>query len=109
MKNKLITDLSKITTINEQTLEKLSTKCIWCICDAVEESIYNGETLSEIELGIGTLYILIEDDSIKYKFKPNKQLETNVINTVYYEKNPLQAEIEKSLVSKFNNTYKDLT
>ena len=44
---------------------------------------------------------------IKYKFLPSKQLADNLVKTIYDEQNPLVFELEKSLVNKLENPYKN--
>lgn len=103
----LIEDLSNLTTIPTSTLTKLSDKAVICICNDVEESLLKEDRVTEIDLGIGTLQILVEGNDIRYRFVPNKALEANMKNTVINKKNPLTATVEESLVKRVLNTYKN--
>ena len=99
-------DLSTLTTINETIFSKLENKIEWCINDAVESSILNRDTNTNIDLGFGTLTIVV-GDSIKYKFTPSQSLEKSLTNTIINEGNDLKLNLENSLVSKLQNVYKN--
>lgn len=106
--NNLIEDISKLTTIPVNVLEKLNTKAIWCICDSFQESVLNNEDITTINIGIGTLIISETDETIKYKFIPNQTLEDAVIQTSLNKKSPLELTLEKTLANKVVKTYKDI-
>lgn len=105
----LIKDISTITTIPTESLEKLVTKGEWCICDYVEDTILGKDSkVVEINIGIGTISIIMDNDRLIYRFIPSERLEELVIDTVKNETNPLKKTIEKSLVNKITNVYKEL-
>lgn len=104
----IIEDLSKITEISEKDLNKLIIKSIWCICNSVAENNLINKNLTELNIGLGKLLILDEDNVIKYKFIPSKLLEKNLIKTLTEGKNPLKMVLEKTLCSRIINTYKDI-
>ena len=104
----LNTDLSELTTIPQTNLEALCDKAIWCICDAVDENLIESNPITEISIGIGKLVIKVDDEGIKYKFIPSKQLESGVKKVVIDGENPLTKALESSIVSKIINAYKDL-
>ncbi len=106
MKTTISNDLSLLTTINESTFTKLSSKIEWCINDCVAKAAANNEDQAEIDLGFGTLIISISNSEIKYKFKPSQKLERSVANAVMTERNDLNLNIENALVSKLTNVYK---
>ncbi len=104
----LLTDLHVLTSIPRASFDKLTEKSIWCICSDVEESILKKENITKVDIGIGDLYIKLEDDMIKYKFIPSQQLEEAVKNTVLNGKNVLIDVVETTLAARFVNTYKDI-
>ena len=61
-----------------------------------------------MNIGIGTLIIINNDDSLIYKFKPSQQLEESLIKTTTTGINPLSSTLEQILVNKITNTYKDI-
>lgn len=104
----LSTDLSILTTIPKNTLDNLVDKSLWCICHTVEENLINHNEITEINIGLGTLLIKVEEGSIRYKFIPSPKLEESVRDTVVNKENPLIANVESTLASRIVNTYKDL-
>ena len=100
-------DLSTITTIPKLTLDKLDDKREWCICNAVQETLLDKETITYINIGIGTLGIKIEDNTVRYKFTPSSSLEQSIQQTIINKKNPLINNIEQTLATKIINTYKE--
>lgn len=105
----LLKDISTLSTINESSLQKLLNFANFCICDAVEETTLTPDTnITVIDLGIGILSILVDDNVIKYKFTPSDKLEESIRNVVTGDKNLFVAKAEKTLVSKITNVYKEL-
>ncbi len=106
--NNIIEDISKLTTIPQNALDKLVNKAMWCIGDSFQEGILLGKEITEVNIGIGTLLISNLSEEIKYKFIPNEQLEQALISIALDKKNPLELTLEKKLTSKILNTYKDI-
>ena len=104
----LIDDLSKITTIPQDALTKLVDKVNWCICEYINETDLGKEQTLDIDIGIGKLCILIGDNLVKYKFIQSSKLEKSVRDVIINESNPLKDRLEKRLVDKITETYKDL-
>ena len=107
MKN-IIEDISKLTTIPVDTLDKLVEKANWCICDCVKQDLLDNQKISELDIGIGKLFIKNEDELLKYKFVPSDVLVQSLIDTCINKENPLELTLEKKLVNKILNTYKDI-
>lgn len=108
MKSDIIKDLSDLTTTSPSVFAKLLRTSEWCISNAVEETQLAGENITEISIGIGTLFILTEEGNIKYKFIPTRALENNVKQTYLDGKNPLTLHLENTLAKKLTNVYKEL-
>lgn len=104
----LIKDIATLTTIPENSLEKLAEKAVFCISSGVEETILKQESIVEVDLGFGTLNIELKTDTVRYKFIPNEKLENAIIDTVVNKRNLLQDKLEKTLVDRVVGTYKDL-
>ena len=105
---KIIEDLATLTTISQNALVNLNEKIYSCICHSVCESMLEGNPLTEIDLGIGILYIKCEEDQIKYKFIPSKKLEENVAFTIKHKTSPILFEVESALKDRIESTYKNL-
>lgn len=104
----LIEDLKTLTTIPRSALEQLQDKSESIICHALFESRQNREPVTEIDLGIGYLNILNEEDCIKYKFIPSSRLEKKLIESTKSDYSPLVTEVESELKAKVMNVYKNL-
>lgn len=104
----IIQDVSTITTIPKDALDKLVNKELWCICEAVKEGSLKNESPTEMDIGIGTLLISDHEETVKYKFIPSKALEESVNETIQNKKSPLELKLEKNLVNKILNTYKTI-
>ncbi len=104
----ILQDISQITTIPLASLNRLSEKIGWSICNCVEESVLKGETTTEVTFGFGALVISIEDNQLNYKFIPSKKFEKGLVETVVNKKNPLTVKLEDTFVNRIVKTYKDM-
>ena len=104
----LVSDISKLTTIPDKTLRNLCDKGIECICHDVIEMIQKESEETNIELGIGLLKIIKEEDELHYRFIPSSKLEDSLINSIVNNEDPLTYRIEEALKNRIVNTYKEL-
>lgn len=105
----MITDLNTLTTIPEKNLTKLFKKIEAIICEAVvEDSLAASSDITEIDIGIGTLYIKHDTVDLKYKFKPSSSLANALVGSLTENKNPLADILTEALSTKFTDLYKDL-
>ena len=104
----IVEDVSKLTTIPEKSLVKLEQKFIYAICEQIQEDVLADKEMSELDIGLGTLYIKYLGDEIKYKFIPNANLEKAVYNTVVKKLNLMETALNEALAKKFIDVYKDL-
>ena len=103
-------DIATLTTIPERTLDNLNKKMILCICQGVLEDYLENDDkeISELDIGIGTLYIKYIGDKAKYHFEPNELLKTTLNKTLTLKESPLQDLVKDSLANKMQELYKDL-
>ena len=104
----IVKDVSTLTTIPEKTLNKVGQKFIYSICEQIQEDLLEEREMSELDLGLGILYIKYVGDEIKYKFVPNPDLEKAVYNTVVKKLNLMESALNEALAKKFIDVYKDL-
>ena len=109
MKASLIDDLSTLTTISKNALEKLfSERSTWCICNDLQEALLAKDLPVEIDIGIGTLMLGFDaDDTLKYKFIPSGILERSIQKLIVEGENPLIRNAEQTLATRIVKTYKD--
>lgn len=100
-------DLSTITTIPYHTLQKLFEKFLWIICDSIEESCRSKQDYASIDIGIGTIDIAFDDDTVQYRFIPSRNLDDSIKDTIVNKNNPLVNNVEEALVKRIVNAYKD--
>lgn len=105
---KLIDDISVITSIPRTTLANLSSLSEDIIMHDVYEEIVSNNSVSEINIGIGILYIKHEGEEIKYRFVPSKKLESGVLSVVAHKSTPIVNKAEESLRTRVERTYKEL-
>ena len=104
----IVEDVSKLTTIPEKTFSKLEHKVIYAICEQIQEDVLEEKTMSELDIGLGVLYIKHEGAEIKYKFIPNQTFEKAVYNTVVKKLNLMESALNDTLSKKVIEVYKDL-
>lgn len=107
-KANLLADLSILSGVAVTNLERLTLLSNDIISHAVFEAKLNKEPVAEIDLGIGTLYILISEDELKYKFIPSSVTQFAVKQTLTKNKSRLTGKVETTLGRRIMNTYKDL-
>ena len=100
--------VSILTTIPEKSLIRLQDMYELVVCDAVEDSLLKGDTQTVVNLNFGELGIKFEGNELKFRFRPSAKFEEELIDTIINKRNSLTHEVEKSLVNKITQTYKDL-
>lgn len=108
MKRYLTKDISGITSIKNNVIQKLNHVGELCICDYINELDMLNEDVLQIDIGIGTVSILVKDDELEYSFYPSKALEKSLIRTIEKKESPLVKLSEINLENKINSTYKDI-
>lgn len=106
--NNLMNDLSALTSINKLTMEKLIKLSRGCICHSVIENLLQKNPDTDIDIGIGVLHIRCEEDQVKYKFIPAKNLEENVAAAIQTKVSPITLEVEDALKDRVESAYKHL-
>lgn len=108
MKKTLNSDLSKLSNIPEDILERFLNLTAYCISNTVYESLLNNEQLTELDMGFGTLIIKHDLKDLKLKFIPSTDLEMDLKNVNSGGKPALYHKIEKALIAKLNDLYKEI-
>src|SRR5574344_147421 len=102
--NNIVKDISTLTTVPEKTLNKMVEKIVMSICEDARETQLEGKSIVELDIGIGTLYIGIEDlNAIKYKFIPNDDLIKNVQLTLKGKLNLMEGTLNTAIAQAFEN------
>ena len=98
-------DLSELTGVDKQILDKLVCNINYCICNYIEKSMLDNEQVCKINIGIGILILKISNDSMQWYFTPSKDLESNVVTALESQQNPLTPVITKKLIDQLLNFY----
>lgn len=104
----LLKDLYILTDVQENILQKFVPLAEYCIAHDVHESMCFRQELAEIDIGIGTLVVKVDEDSIRYKFIPSENLEKMMIEMVKTHKSPILSKLETNLQTKIEKAYKEL-
>lgn len=100
----VIDDMSTITTIDRNKIKKFIDFEECCIANCIHE---REDGISIIDVGIGTLSILVEQNRISYKFIPSESLRKKVLSTTK-GKNYVADRIEKVAKRITLDAYKDV-
>lgn len=106
--NNIITDVSTVTTIPEVALQNLNDIYQEAIAYCVLENMHDNNPITEVDIGLGILYIKLQDENVFYKFVPSNQLEQKVTATVTGDYFPIAGKVERRLRKKILNVYKEL-
>ena len=108
MKKKLSTDLSKLSNIPEEYIDKVLKTCAPTIGNEVYESLLSSEEIADSDVGLGNIIIKADSKELKLKFVPSKELEMD-LKTINSGKEPeLKAKLEKALIAKLIDMYKEI-
>ena len=86
-------------------------KMVFCICEAVKEDMVdenNPKEITELDIGIGKLYVKVVGTEVKYKFEPSEYLQKAMLATATNKENPLPDFLDESLGKKFIDLYKEI-
>ena len=98
-------EVSDLTKVPEDLLYALQKNATYCIGHTVFEETMYGKLLTEIDIGIGTLFIKTEENQVKYKFIPSKSLEESV-NQAVQKRSPIAIKVYEKLKEKLEATFK---
>lgn len=104
----MLNDLSTLTTIQTNSLDKLFNKCKMLICDYIVQDNLCKTNTTSIDIGIGTVVINMQDHELNYKFIPSNDLEDMLVECIKTKNSPLVNTIEKTLSDRITKAYKDL-
>ena len=104
----LANDIEILTTLSETTIDKLNHITEMIIGHAVYETQQVGESITEIDLGYGTLAVCTSNDQVKYRFIPSMALERTVLKVVEQNTSPIKQAADNQLKIKLKDTYKEL-
>lgn len=108
MEKNLIEDLAKLFNIKPSLLKRLIRAADYCISDYVLESKLQDTDVTDINIGIGKLKLIIIEDNLTYQFIPSKKLETAIIDAYQKEVSGMTSVLEEGLEDRLLSAYKEL-
>lgn len=108
MKYNLLDDLSLLSTIPVKIINNLTKTCQTILVEDIVENIYTEDTICEIDIGIGVLYVKYLDDNFSYIFKPSEDFNKELQECVKNNKKPLKELVSEKLSNNILKTYKEL-
>lgn len=99
-------NLSVISTVPKDMLDKLTNLSIACICDEALNQLDKDQLT--LDLSFGTLIVNISENTLRYRFIPSNKLDQNLQQALLEGVNPLVNLLENSLTNKFTGLYKEL-
>lgn len=94
----IVSDVGTLLKIPTKVTTELTDKACLCIGSAISEAKNRGETVTTVNIGIGTLSIDLVD--IQCKFVPGKNLKAAVKNALSIQSDPLEVTLEQAFVDK---------
>lgn len=104
----VIEDTAKITTIPKATLDKLISKFVYCISDAVAEAGACEKDVVDLDIGLGTVSIKLAAEQLTYKFIPSEELNSAVKSAIKNGQNLLEDRLESAFIDRITHAYKEL-
>lgn len=94
----IISDISTLTRVPNKVLTELAHKANLCIGSIISDAKEANEQAVIINIGIGTLSIDLID--MQCKFVPSKELKTTIKMSLQSNQDPLELELEQTLIEK---------
>lgn len=109
--NKIANDIASLTNISSETITRLIKIATICVSECLRESILNNDTTCDVDIGIGTLILKLEEGDLKMRFLPSdlltKLINSQLKNTKLNKKYSLDNLLSSSLKSKVEDLYKE--
>lgn len=101
-------DFSSLTNISVSALSSIDKKKMALMCSYIKEGIESGENEISVDIGIGELIFIIENEEMRYKFIPSCKFEKMIVDTVVDGTNPLLKLVEEKVGQQTLQIYKEL-
>lgn len=108
MENKVVHGIASLTTLTRKDVSSLLSLQTKCIGDYVLKSLLADSDETVVNLEIGKLKILHTSNEIKFKFIPDAKLVEEIKSVILNKRSSIEDEIDKTLVDRITNVYKEL-
>lgn len=105
-----IEDVQKVTTMSYSSVKRLQDITQSLITNDVLEQHNNGDTMSKIDIGFGSIVIMcnVESNELQFSFIPSRGLEQSIKNSITSGRSAITEQIDQEVSSRILSTYKDL-
>lgn len=97
----VINDLGALTKIPSKAINTLMNKMSLCIGSEIHDALLNKEEILQLNIGIGILCVNLSD--MQCKFLPGKDLKTIIKRSLTEKIDPVEFELEQTLIAKLSN------
>lgn len=104
----VLTDLSALCGVKRFNLDGLASQLTYLISHYITCARAEKTDVVELDIGIGTLILKLDDIEVKYKFIPSNQLSKEVINGYNSKDSVLIQKADKLIGQRINKTYREL-
>lgn len=104
----LANKINTLSGIPENAIKQLDKYLKYIHSHDIVLQMDKGENVFELELFEGTLYLTLDDSSVKYKFVPNKEFEDIVVQSIINKSDKLLNAATDKLKLILSHTYKDI-
>lgn len=94
----IMSDVGTLLKIPTKVTTELTDKACLCIGSAINEAKRRGDTITTLNIGIGTLSIDLLD--MQCKFVPGKNLKTAIKAALNSSENPLELALDQAFTEK---------
>lgn len=108
MKYNILDDLSALSTIPIKIINNLTKTCQTILVENIVENICTEDTVCELDIGIGVLYVKYLDGTFSYIFKPSEDFNEELHECAKNNNKPLKELVSEKLSNNILKTYKEL-
>lgn len=105
--NNLLEDVAALTDVSENTLRKFMPVITSSIGHSIFEGLCRNENIIEVDIEIGRLILKVEDEGVRYRFVPSKELEKTIVTSIKTHSSPILDKLETNLQQKLDCAYKE--
>lgn len=108
MKSSLVQDLSRLSNVDVGLLTELFNKFGLCIQERVYEDRIQGDTSTEIDIGLGSLFIINDQGQERVRFVPSAPFVANIKQAEAGKPSTLRKRLEKATTAKILELFRNV-
>lgn len=104
----LLQDLSVLTNVSNATWSSMKARSSSLLSHYIVEAILNQQSDVQVDIGLGYLFIHIQDEDIQFRFEPAEDVCRKIRKAVKTGTSSLVEDVDAELGKRFSSTYKEL-